>query len=67
MSPACAHRRGQEWLTEMTEDMADGMLNIIEEKIVKNMASQQVEYNGALAEKIAQYRAGNLRADIKDW
>jgi len=67
MSPACAHRRGQEWLTEMTEDMADGMLNIIEQKIIKNMASQQVEYNGALAEKITECRAGNLRADIKGW
>ena len=51
----------------MTEDMADGMLNIVEQKIIKNMASQQVEYNGALAEKITECRAGNLRADIKGW
>ena len=58
MSPACAHRKGQEWLTKMTEDMADGMLNILEHKIIKSKANQKVEYNGGLNDKIAQYRAG---------
>ena len=37
MSPACAQRKGQLWLDKMVEDMADGMLNIVEEKILKNM------------------------------
>lgn len=39
MSPACAHRKGQQWLTDMADDMSDGMVNIIEHKILKNMAS----------------------------
>jgi len=32
MSPACAERT--EWLTEMLDDMGDGLLSIIEKKIV---------------------------------
>lgn len=34
MSPACAERT--EWLTEMLNDMSEGLLNIIEKKILKN-------------------------------
>lgn len=35
MSPACAVRKGQEWLTEMTDDMSDGMVNILEHQVLK--------------------------------
>lgn len=48
MSPACAIRKGQEWLSHMTDDMADGMINIIEGKILKNMATSKVPFNGPL-------------------
>ena len=48
MSPACAIRKGQEWLAHMTDDMADGMLNIVEEKIFKNMLDSKVPYCGRL-------------------
>jgi tubulin monoglycylase TTLL3/8 len=33
MSPACSERAP--WLTEMLDDMAEGLLNIIERKIIK--------------------------------
>jgi hypothetical protein len=33
MSPACSERTP--WLTEMLDDMAEGLLNIIERKIIK--------------------------------
>ena len=32
MSPACAERT--QWLSDMLDDMADGMLSIIEKKII---------------------------------
>jgi len=38
MSPACAVRKGQSWLQEMVEDMADGLVNIVEHKVLRNMA-----------------------------
>lgn len=42
----------------MCDDMADGMLNIIEHKIIKNLSTQKVEYNGALNDKINQCKDG---------
>ena len=39
MSPACAVRKGQQWLTAMVENMADGLVNIVEHKILLNMMS----------------------------
>ena len=37
MSPACATRKGQEWLKDMCDDMSDGMVDIIQHKVLKNM------------------------------
>jgi hypothetical protein len=34
MSPACAERTT--WITEMLDDMADGMVAIIEKKVIKS-------------------------------
>ena len=34
MSPACAERTP--WLTEMLDDMAEGMLNILEKQVLVN-------------------------------
>jgi hypothetical protein len=34
MSPACAERTP--WITEMLDDMADGMVAIIEKKVIKS-------------------------------
>ena len=67
MSPACAQRRGQEWLTEMVDDMSDGMVNIVEEKILRNMASQKIEFQGPIQGKIDQVSAGRFRPDLKNW
>lgn len=33
MSPACAERTP--WLTDMLEDMSDGMVQVIEKKVLK--------------------------------
>ena len=65
MSPACAERKTQQWLSDMTADMADGMINIIEDKIVKQLAAHKTEYNGPLKEKIEN--SGKTAVDIKNW
>eukprot|EP00347_Sterkiella_histriomuscorum_P009991 403339101 len=49
MSPACAERTP--WLTEMLDDMADGLLSIIEKKVI--LAN---EFNGPLSKIAEQYK-----------
>lgn len=65
MSPACAERKTQQWLSNMTEDMADGMINIIEDKMVRQLAAHKTEYNGPLKDKIENI--GKVEVDIKNW
>ena len=48
MSPACAERTP--WLSEMLDDMGDGLLSIIEKKMV--ISSQ---FNGALGQLGQEY------------
>lgn len=48
MSPACAERTP--WLTDMLDDMADGMLSIIEKKVILSN-----EFNGPLAKQSELY------------
>jgi len=67
MSPACAQRQGQEWLAHMADDMSDGMVNILEEKILRNMASQKIEFHGPIQGKLDQIRAGKFKPDLKHW
>lgn len=67
MSPACAERKSQPWLQEMVEDMTDGLLNIVEHKVLKNMAGTKIPYNGYINEKIQQVKDKNFKADIKNW
>jgi hypothetical protein len=40
--------------------MSDGMVNIIENKILKNMAGQKIEYEGPIQEKIINLTEPNL-------
>ena len=60
MSPACAERT--QWLTETLDDMADGLLNIVEKKIIVNNG-----ICGELASKAEGYQKKTLKVDIKDW
>ena len=56
MSPACAVRKGQQWLSEMVEDMADGLLNLVEHKVLRSMASEKIDYNSPIADKIKEVK-----------
>jgi hypothetical protein len=67
MSPACAERKGQTWLRSMTEDMADGMLNLIENKILVDMASKNLDFKGPVEEKLNQIKKGSFSVDLKNW
>lgn len=67
MSPACAHRKGQQWLDQMVEDMADGLLNIVEHKLLVNMMGQKIDYNGPVVSKINQLKSGTFNLDLKNW
>jgi len=51
----------------MVDDMSDGMVNIVEEKILRNMASQKIEFQGPIQGKIDQVSAGRFRPDLKNW
>lgn len=51
----------------MVENMADGMLNIVEHKILLNMANSKIEYNGLVQEKIDQIKNKKFEIDIKNW
>ena len=51
----------------MVDDMSDGMVNILEEKILRNMASQKIEFQGPIQDKIDQLRAGKFTPDLKNW
>lgn len=44
MSPACAERAP--WITEMLDDMSEGLLNILEKKILSGS-----KFNGSLGTK----------------
>lgn len=39
MSPACAIRKGQQWLQDMTDQMGDGMLNLIENHVFRGLST----------------------------
>jgi hypothetical protein len=67
MSPACAVRKGQQWLTQMVENMADGMLNIVEHKILLSMMQQKIDFNGPVAEKIKEIKNKQYTVDITNW
>lgn len=67
MSPACAVRKGQQWLSDMVENMADGMLNIVEHKILQNMLSTKLEYQGPIAEKLEQLKNHQHHVDVTKW
>lgn len=47
--------------------MSDGMVNIVEEKILRNMASQKIEFQGPVQDKLNQIRAGEFAPDLKNW
>ena len=73
MSPACAYREGQEWLGEMLDDMSDGMVNLIEEKVAatflnnltgKTRSVDERMVGGLLAERCRQV---GMPVDIKGW
>lgn len=55
MSPACAERTP--WLTEALDDMADGMLSIVEKKILMHGS-----FNGELGKKAEDYITGNHKS-----
>lgn len=67
MSPACAVRKGQQWLTDMVENMADGMLNIVEHKILRNMANMKINFNGPINKKLEEIKDPNFQVDLKNW
>jgi hypothetical protein len=68
MSPACAQRQGQDWLDRMADDMSDGMVNILEDKILRSMAASKVQYNGPMQDKIDQMRQNKeLPTDLTQW
>ena len=67
MSPACAQRKGQKWLFDLTENMADGMLNMIEYKVLQNMASQNLDFKGPIEDKIKSIKNGTYKLDLKNW
>lgn len=59
MSPACAER--SQWLKDMCDDMADGLLNIIEKKLF--LISQ---FTGDLADRAEEIKKTNV-ADKTNW
>lgn len=67
MSPACAVRKGQEWLTEMTDDMSDGMVNILEHQVLKTYQQQRIELQGPLQDKLEALKNKTYEIDLKNW
>ena len=67
MSPACAVRKGQEWLTEMTDDMSDGMVNILEHQVLKTYQQQKIELQGPLQDKLEALKNKTYEVDLKNW
>ena len=51
----------------MADDMSDGLVNIIEQKVLKNMASQNIGFNGPLQDKIDAILSGQFRPDMTNW
>lgn len=45
--------------------MADGMINIIENKVLLNLASHKIEYSGPIVDKIKN--VGSEAIDTKNW
>ena len=56
MSPAIAARKNQQWFQKMVEDMADGLLNIVEYKVLRNMVNQKIDFQGAINKKLDEIR-----------
>lgn len=67
MSPACAPRKGQQWLQEMVEDMSDGMVNIVEHKVLRQMVSHKIDFNGPVKAKLEEVRTNTFTIDQKNW
>jgi hypothetical protein len=40
----------------MVEDMADGLLNIVEYKVLRNMVNQKIDFQGAINKKLDEIR-----------
>ena len=60
MSPACDERTP--WLTNMLDDMADGMLSIIEKKIITT-----IQFNGKLGSDAILYKDKKQKVNIGQW
>ena len=43
--------------------MSDGMVNIIESKVLKNMESQKIDFEGPIQEKLKDMQS----PDLKGW
>jgi hypothetical protein len=47
----------------MADDMSDGMVNIIEHKILKNMVNQKIAFEGPIETKIKSLKP----PELKNW
>ena len=68
MSPACSERQTQPWFQEMTQTMCDGMVNIIEHKVVRTMSqmTKQYVFGGNLRAKIEHYLSHDSAAFLTE-
>jgi hypothetical protein len=44
----------------MADDMSDGMVNIIEHMVLKNMAAQKIQFEGPIQQKIKEIETPDL-------
>lgn len=61
MSPACAERTP--WLTDMLDDMGEGLLSILEKKIVLT----NHEFTGKLQQLAEDYKEKRIKPQLCGW
>ena len=68
MSPACSSRQTQQWFQDMTATMSDGMVNIIQNKVLRTLSSLTKSYSfgGYLKELIKEYQEKDDIAILND-
>ena len=47
--------------------MSDGLVNIVEHKILQGMAISKIDYNGPIVDKIQEVKNKTFQVDKKDW
>ena len=72
MSPAIASRNGLGWLKDLTETMADGLVQIVEDKMLGMLRQQKIDFQGKLDSLVKESKGrasvpeGWEKLDLKD-